>query len=67
MEIQGQGYSREKIIQLQKECEEMKDKTEREELQSLILNHMLERDKLSLLFEREPLPRKKKKLTFYLD
>lgn len=43
----------------------MKKQTEHEKLYTLILNHMLERDKKILLFEKEPITRRKKKLEFY--
>jgi hypothetical protein len=44
----------------------MKEKTEKQELYTLILNHMTERDKTILLFEREPITKRMKKLNYYL-
>ena len=46
------------------EINKTKDLTEREQLYTLILNHVVDRDKRNLLFEREPIPRRKAKLLF---
>jgi len=43
---------------------EAKEKREHEELNSLVLQHMEHRDKMNLLSEREPVPKRMKKLEF---
>ena len=58
------------MIQLQdveKRINSMVDKTDVEEMQTQILAHMLKRDKKILLYQREPLPRKMKKLEYTLE
>ena len=58
------------MIQLQdveKRIASMVDKTDVEEMQTQILAHMLKRDKKILLYQREPLPRKMKKLEYTLE
>ncbi len=45
----------------------MKAKTEMEEMNTYILNHVAERQKHDLLFNREPLERRKKELNTYID
>lgn len=45
----------------------MKEKTEKQELQQLIMTFMQDRDKTILLFEKEPVPKRLKKLQYYKD
>jgi len=50
LEIQAKNFSSDKIMELEKDIDQLKNKTEIEEMNTYILNHMSARIKLDLLF-----------------
>lgn len=64
LQLTTQRTGEDKLNSLKQEIIEGQEKTEREELYTLILNHVVERDKKNLLFEKEPIAKRKAKLAF---